>query len=331
MLTGFVKAVQIVISFIMALYSTIVPSASSQYGKIKRLSPDCEASFAVISDMHLKDNFVRKGMLELGFYDMSRSIDTLDAVVFTGDITDHGYIEMWDCFADAASQFNIAKDSIIVTGNHDTWGPDRDNLETVKSTFIDYNKRISGRDISEMYYTTSIGDCPAIILGSEGDSTSATVSEKQINWFAEQMEAASETGKPIFVFFHQPINGTHGLPYTWELDGTQAPDKGGIGDASDDIFNIIKKYKNVFYISGHIHEGFANEESSACYVSVEKHGNYTLVNLPCYMYPDLIRGGHAANGTGYVFEVYRDKVAIRARNFAASTWVTKYDETIYLK
>lgn len=331
MLTVFVKGVHIMLSVIMALYSVAMPGSSTRYGKIKNAEPGCEASFAVISDTHLKDNFIRKGMLELGLYDMSRAKDKLDAVVFDGDITDNGYIEMWDCFADAVGSFDVAKDTVIVTGNHDTWGPDRDNIETVKSTFIEYNKKISGRDITDMYYSTEIGGCPAIVLGSEGDSTSATVSQAQIDWFAAEMEKASRTGKPIFVFFHQPINGTHGLPYTWELDSSQPADKGGIGDRSDDVFDIVKKYDNVFYISGHIHEGFANENSPTSYVSVEKHGSYTLVNLPCYMYMDAVRGGHPANGTGYVFEVYPDKVLIRARNFAVASWVSEFDEVIDLK
>lgn len=328
MLTFLVKTVKILISIVMAIATIFTPITGRKMQKIQYYKDGCNASFGVISDTHLKDNFIRQGMLELGFADMEKAKDKLDAVVFDGDITDHGYIDMWDCFAESVGKYDIAKQTIIVTGNHDTWGPDRDNLDTVKQTFIDYNKSISNRDIDNMYYTASINGYPVIVLGSEGDSTAATVSQAQIDWFAAEMKKASATGLPIFVFMHQSINGTHGLPYNWELNKEHPFEKGGIGDRSDDIFNIIKQYKNVFYISGHIHAGLANEKSHTFYSSIEKYDGYTLINSPCYMYPDVQRGGNLSNGTGYVFEVYDNEVMIRARNFATGRWLTQYDEVI---
>lgn len=328
MLTFLVKTIKAIISFFVIIANIFTPISGNKLAKIEDFKDGCNASFAVISDTHLKDNFIRQGMLELGLLDMSKAEDRLDAVVFDGDITDHGYIDMWDCFARAVGKYDIADQTVIVEGNHDTWGPDRENLETVRQTFIDYNKKISDRDVSEIYYTAKIGDYPVIVLGSEGDSTDATVSQTQIDWFAAEMEKASKTGLPIFVFFHQPINQTHGLPLTWEMDKEDPPEKGGIGDASDDIFNIIKKYQNVFYISGHLHAGLSTEDDRTVYSSVEKHDGYTLVNLPCYSYPDVKRGGKIVNGTGYVFEVYDNEVMIRARNFATGRWLSKYDVTI---
>ena len=121
----------------------------------------------------------------------------------------------------------MTDNTILVEGNHDTWGPDRDNIETVKQTFIEYNKKVSDRDISEMYYTTNIKGCPVIVLGSEEDHTNATISQTQIDWFAAEMEKASKTGLPIFVFLHQSINGTHGLPYNWSKDESDPYDEGG--------------------------------------------------------------------------------------------------------
>ena len=144
------------------------------------------------------------------------------------------------------------------------------------------------------------------------------------------MERASQTGKPIFIFFHQPINDTHGLPYTWEMNEEDEPGTGGIGEASDRILEIIKQYENVFYISGHIHAGFSTEDDSTVYSSVERYDGYTLINSPCYMYPDFRRGGNLLNGTGYVVEVYENEVVLRARNFISGIWQPKYDEIVEL-
>ncbi|MCR5523027.1 MAG: metallophosphoesterase [Clostridia bacterium] len=334
MLTTFVAFVRALLSAVMIFSTVLAPVTGDRYGKIKRAKDDCNASFAVISDTHLKDNFIREGMLDLGLDDMADAKDRLDAVVFDGDITDNSQDDMWDCFARAVSNYDIADQKILVIGNHDTWGHEdengEDDPEAVRQTFIKYNRQIAGRELENVYYSTEINGYPVIVLGSEGCHTSATVSQTQIDWFAQEMEKASQTGLPIFVFMHQPINHTHGLPYTWSMDANDPPDKGGIGDASDDILDIIRQYKNVFFISGHIHEGFSKETDRNPYVSVEKYNNYTLVNVPCYMYMDFLRGGNLTNGTGYVFEVYDGSVLIRARNFATSTWCSRYDVEIPL-
>lgn len=324
------KATHLFLVAILTLTNVLSPLTGSRTEKITRANDDCRASFAAVSDTHLRGNFFFEGLLELGLSDMARAQDKLDAVVFNGDNTDHGEIKMWDTFADAISKFDIAKQTIVVTGNHDTWGPDRDNLEVTKQTFIKYNKIISDRDIDQMYYSTEINGYPVIVLGSEGDSTDADVSQAQIDWFAAEMEKASQKNLPIFIFFHQSINGTHGLPYSWDFDENDGPQKGGIGEASDDIYNIIRQYKNVFYVSGHIHGGFTNPGDRKHYVSVEKYDGLTLINLPSYMYFDFIRGKHIMNGTGYIFEIYDDSVMLRARNFITGTWISRYDEVIPL-
>ena len=330
MLTAIVKFISGFLATLMAMFGTVGTYIGDYQGTIKRAQDGCTASFAVISDTHLKDNAFREGVLELGLLDMASAEEKLDALVFDGDITDHGAIEMWDGFAESMAKYDSAEQYVLVAGNHDTWGPVDGDLDSVKNTFIEYNKKVSDRDVSEMYYTTKIGDCTAIVLGSEGDHTYATISQKQIDWFAAEMAKASKSGLPIFVFCHQPINETHGLPYTWDMDKTDEPDTGGIGEASDAIFNIIKQYKNVFYISGHIHTGFSKDQLLSNALSVEKYDGYTLVNAPCYMYPDVVRGGNVTNGTGYIFEVYNDEVLIRARNFSTGTWCTKFDEVIPL-
>lgn len=331
MLTVLVKFVRALLVGVMSLSFIFTPITGDKEGKITRAKDGCKASFAVISDTHLKDNFIRQGMFELGLADMEEAEDRLDAVVVDGDITDHGNVDMWDCFAEAVGKYDIADDLIIVEGNHDTWGPVDGDLELTKQTFIDYNKKISGREIENMYYTTEIKGYPVIVLGSEGNHTSADVSQTQIDWFAAEMEKASATGLPVFVFFHQSFNQTHGLPYTWEMNEDDPPERGGIGDASGALWNIISKYNNVFYISGHIHGGFSNADEGNEFVSVEQHDGVTLINVPCFEYPDVRRGGHVSNGTGYIFELYDDELILRARNFATGTWYTKYDMSFSIK
>lgn len=338
-----VKLVSLFLSVVMTLSAPVGLITGSKEAKIARAKADCRVSFATISDIHLRGNFklIFQGMLELGLADMERAKDKLDAVAFVGDITDHGYYDQWNVFEDAVTKYDIAKNTMVVIGNHDTWGPNRDEFDNpvdgVKPTFIHYNKTISDRDVTEMYYSDVINGYYFIALGSEADHTDAYLSDTQLQWFAREMEKAAATGLPIFVLMHQPVNETHGLPYSWEKEKDDPPEKGGIGEQSAQVEQILKKYDNVFYISGHIHGGFKNAGSKIGpeYASVETmendNGNpVTLINLPSYMYFDFVRGGHLANGCGWVIEVYDDEVLLRARNFATGTWLTQYDQTIEL-
>ncbi|GEM_PF-245468 len=337
------KCVSAMLAVIMFLSTPLNFFLGKKTEEIKDAEGGCKLSFAAISDIHLdeKASFISDGMLGLGFMDMDKAVDRLDAVTFVGDITNHGYIGQWDIFANSVANHDISDRLFVIAGNHDTWGPNRDDFENpedgVLPTFIKYNKSISGRDIQNMYYSDIVNGYYFICLGSEYDSTCAYVSDTQLEWFAGEMEKASRTGLPIFVFFHQPINGTHGLPYNWGLDKEDPADEGGIGEQSDKVVAILKKYDNVFYLSGHIHAGFKNEGNSTIvdYASVEymkndNGNNITLINLPCFANPDVIRGAHMANGCGWVIEAYEGKVLLRARNFGAGTWLTKYDVTVNL-
>ena len=341
MATIFTRFISLFISVLMFVTAPLALLSGEKQQKISHAEEGCKLSFATISDVHMKNMWGEQKVLELGLYDMEKAEDQLDALVYTGDITDHGYIEMWDRVADAMSKFTPAKESFLVVGNHDTWGPNRDEFDNpvdgVKPTFIKYNKQISDRDISEMYFSDIVNGYYFICLGSEEDHTDAYISDAQLQWFDAEMQKAQATGLPIFVFLHQPIIGTHGLPYNWELDKNYDEDDGGIGAQNDAVVEILKKYDNVFFITGHIHTGLKEEGAKIGveYASVEymdnNNGNkITLVNVPCYMYFDFTRGGHFGNGCGYVIEAYENKVLLRGRNFITGKYLTKYDVEVPL-
>ena len=303
--------------------------------RIKHYDDECLMSFAAVSDFHLQNYSLFEWLVDCGLLDMSKAEDRLNAVVFNGDNTNLGSDEEYERLSKAIKTYDIADQTILTIGNHDTWcgswdGP-RSSEESIE-TFCKWNKIISNREIDKPYFSTEINGFPVIVLGSEGNDICAYLSPEQLEWFDGEMENAGKTGKPIFVFLHQSINGTHGLPYNWEHEDDADYDDGGIGPQSDAVLETIKKYKNVFYISGHIHAGFSVNEEKNGYLSIEKHDGYTLINLPSYSIGDFFQhGGCWQIGTGYVVETYADRVIFRARNFITNTWMTKYDQTITLK
>ena len=296
----------------------------------KALKPEeIQLNFAAISDTHLKGDAFTAIPLAAGLKDMSESETPLDAVVIAGDITDHGEREQWERVASTFSKHKAAENIILAAGNHDTWTTTEDG-ETIFGLYSEFNKKIAGREIENMYYSCKVNGYTFIVLGSEEDHTYATFTDTQLEWLRNEMAVAALDGKPIFVISHWAINGLHGLPYSWDLQEESDPTKGGIGEASDAVEAILKSYENVFLITGHIHLGLANDEKvgDTSYSSVESEGSFHSINLPCYT--NMSQAGARTIGTGYQFEVYEDEVVLRARDFVSGTWYTLYDCTVPL-
>ena len=287
-------------------------------------------TFATVSDTHMKDSATRAFMLELGLSDMENSDYRLDALVHAGDITDHAYEEQWQKTVDVFSKYDPADNIILSVGNHDTWGSDEDDrFPESQERFMKYAGQIMSKELEKTYYSTKVNGYTFVVMSSEDDGTDAYVSDEQIAWLDATMAEAAADGLPIFVVFHQPINNSHGLPVTWGDDEPEPMD-GGIGEQSEKVEAVLQKYKNVIYISGHLHLGMGDKITPKLwdYRSVETYGNITSVNLPCYMYFNPM--GQIMSGTGFVFEVYDDYVLVRGRSYSSNVWYTAYEYTIDL-
>lgn len=290
---------------------------------------EIKLNFAAISDIHMTDEFARVQVLKCGLWDMSHAYDDLDALILAGDLTDSGLKEEYANLEKAFSPYKPANNILMVVGNHDTWTDDDDLYAPAKENFIEATKNITGMELEECYYSTEINGYSFIVMASEGTSTSAYISETQLQWLREEMDKAAEKDLPIFVISHWPIAETHGLPETWGDDEPEPLD-GSFGKQNEEVKAILMDYENVFMISGHIHNGFVNADQKDFYgyESIESYGSFHSINLPPYMYMTL--RGRVMNGCGYSIEVYEDEVLFRARSFTSGIWYTDYDVAIPL-
>lgn len=324
------NVIQTFLSIVLSVLNVFSsPLFGSYSAKQEPIDPNnCRLNFAAISDIHMTDEALRSMMLSFGLNSMQNSDYRIDALVCSGDLTDHGEKEEWDNLASTFAKYSPANNIILAQGNHDTWTED-DGYALARDYFIEYNEKITGRKIENEYYSTKINGYTFIVLGSETDRTSAYFSDAQLAWLEAEMEKAAADDLPIFVVSHWPINESHGLPETWGDDEPE-PDDGGIGDQSAAVESILKKYDNVFMISGHLHNGFVNENQVETYTynSVESDGSFHSINLSPYMYMTI--RGRVSNGTGLMIEVYDETVEIRARSFSAGVWYTDYTWSIPL-
>ena len=171
-------------------------------------------SAALVSDVHYGDAFYRQLSLPPGLRDISRHVKP-DLFVLAGDCTDNGNDENWSALQQAIDK-NLKVDNIILAlGNHDTWTSYDDGhyYDEAKGNFLRYSNAIMGTDFDTVWSVREIAGYSFIILGSEADSTGATISNAQLSWLETTLEAAAAAadGKPIFVINHQPLNYTHAV------------------------------------------------------------------------------------------------------------------------
>lgn len=295
--------------------------------RMKPLYDGIRLNCTIVSDTHIDEKhpfpWLPPWRLKHALANAKNSKAPVDVFLTVGDTTSRGSDTNWkmtkECFDKVP---NAAKKIILPIGNHDGWNDD--GFDAAIKNYCKYFELICGDKREKPYFSYVINGYYMIFIGTDSDSgCEASLSDEQMAWFAAEMEKASESGKPIFVFCHQSLNQKHGLPVTWDEkeDYTNLSD-GGIGERSEEIEKILKAYKNVYYFSGHSHMGLCGERSlkEKGFASFEKEDGLNLINLP-----SLACGNHHGESkafcVGVQLEVYDDKVVIRPRNMKTHKWI----------
>ncbi len=320
------KIVSVLITFIF-MASGVTSSVTSQKVKPKD-AENILFSFATLSDTHItSDGAARVNMLSQGFRDVDGKVD---AIVCVGDMTDHGERKQYENFYGCVERSIKTSKFIPIVGNHDTWTKELRDSKPTKEFLKAYND-YSGRNLKRPYYITKANGYTFIAISSEDDRTSAVISNKQIKWLDNQLKKASKKKHgPIFVMCHWPINGVCGQ---MEID----PDM-EMGKQSDKVRKVLEKYDNVFYFCGHVHAGLRGDISKKLFghESIETVNGVHYINLPSYTYVNFEpwqtnNGGNLLSGCGYIAEVYKNEVVLRARNYALGFYMPAYEKTFELK
>ena len=317
---GFIATIKGFLSVILTVLNFLSFGIFGDFtAETKPLYDDCKVNFAVISDIHMTEEKARADMLRFGLQDMQESESPLDALICSGDLTDHGEPEEWANLERAFADYTPAKNIILAQGNHDTWTGD-DDYALSRELFIEYNEKIADREIDEVYYSTKINGYTFIVLGTDtAEFEESYFNEAQLNWLDEELAKSTADGKPAFVVCHQSLKNTHGLPDTWNSPSETA---GTVGPQSDDLKEIMNKYENVIMISGHLHTGIGQ-------YTYEKIDNFHSINLPSTAIVNK-DGDYNNAGIGFVIEAYDNHVLFRARDFAQGKYIPEYDIDIAL-
>ncbi len=262
-------------------------------------SDNVRVSFASIADTHLVDNEAATVNLNNFFTDLANSKNKFDAVLMAGDISEYGRNKEYNRFFNVFDKYKNDYKLFVTMGNHDVRFTFGKNQKIIMDKAEEYLGIKTNR---KSFYSYDINGYTFIVIGTEKRVLEkAHITKEQIDFLDKELKRATKDGKPAFVMCHQAFAFTHGLPEVWKT--------GDMGEQNDDVRAVMEKYKNVFFINGHLHGGVFEKTFE---VLNEENGVYSL-SVPGYRKKNNF--GYTDCGTGYYGEVYDDKVIFTARKF----------------
>lgn len=308
--------------FLLALFVTLIPYKGIDLPVMDVKEPDCLLNVEMISDTHIEADYpFRSGFIKQGLKRMSKSKTPVDAIIVDGDLTNYAdepslakYYEIIKAYAPAQV--------ITVAGNHDIGhAGDRDKTDLTReeclANVIKYYNDYSGRDLTTNYYSETIKGYKFIVLGDEvldgGHWDAITMTPEQLEFLDRELAEGTANGNPVFVCCHWALDGVNGENTIWGGDS-------GITKDEYPIQEILEKYENVFYISGHMHGGVRADVVGEKYDMpiAEQINGVTYISLPTYGIINWY--GITWSGLGGQLEVYRDHVNFRPINYLTGNW-----------
>ncbi len=256
-------------------------------------------SMAIIADTHLPNRESAEKNLGNVFIDLENSPEKFDAFLLAGDLADFGTKNEYNRIFSALSNQKQVSKIFLTLGNHDARFFYKKNERIVRKKTEEY----LGIDLNKKpYYSYDINGYTIIVLCTEKRVLEkAYISKQQIEFLDKELARGTAEGKPVFVMCHQPFAETHGLPEVWKT--------GDMGEQNDEVRAVMEKYRNVFFINGHLHGGIFEKISE----TLNKEKGVYSISIPGYRKPNNF--GITDCGVGYCCTVYDDKVIFRARKF----------------
>lgn len=324
----FYEITSIIMALLVSLGAIATPGTNDL---LRNIDPDTVIDFVVVGDSQVCNyNPSREVNLAAFSEDIMNSDIELDAFIIAGDVAENGFQDEFDRVYDNISLFNT-KNFIMCSGNHDIRLRE---YEQSKERFLTFMNDLNGGNNaqSSLYYKYMVGDYTFLVIGSDkSEFEYAFLSDAQLQWLNLELDAATADGKPVFVISHYPLAEGHGLPNTWgsannppedvEIPTYERKDDydftGSIGKQSNELYDILVKYENVFYITGHLHTGFGKYT----YETISEENNVYGVNVPSVSINNK-DGVYNNPATGLFVEVTDDQVIFYARDFAEGKFLT---------
>lgn len=286
------------------------------------LPADSELNFVFWGDTQVSDVMtVRAQRLKNACTDLENSGLYFDFLTIAGDVAENGLAEEYELSAEYLRKVNAGA-FLIAEGNHDVrFRAYRQSSKRFLGFVNGLNEaKNTGFSTDSLHYSYDANGYKIIVLGTDKTVFEESwFSDGQLAWLDREIADGAKDGRPVFVINHQPLRYTNGLPETW---GNEIKTAGSVGSQSDELFGIMNKYENVFFLTGHLHTAFGK-------YLYEKKGNVHLVNAPSVGITSK-DGFYNEGGCGFIVSVTDSVVRFAARDFNRGKYIPEGDIVIGL-
>ncbi|GIP31199.1 metallophosphoesterase [Paenibacillus sp. J2TS4] len=310
--------------YFMTFICTIIIAVSTLTASGSSLSAqEAEGSsiaFSVLSDIHVQAwNPQSQHKFQAALEDLRRINSNQDALIVNGDLGNGAQADY-----DAIKRI-IRKGPnpplFYTLGNHEfyqawinaagRWDADHFPNGEKEQASISRFLKFTGRD--SVYDDVWIHGFHFIFLGSEKYRQNdpevlenAYLSPTQLAWLKDKLGEGDESGRPIFVFLHQPLPNS--------VSGSK--ERGVV--QHEELRQILQLYPNVILFSGHTHWNLADRK-------MLDYDGFWMVNSSSVYQPWTNQGQPAGteSSEGLYVEVRDQTVHIRGRSFARKGWIAE--------
>ncbi|NQX58255.1 metallophosphoesterase [Paenibacillus qinlingensis] len=284
--------------------------------------------FSVVSDIHIQYwDTQAQSKLAAALEDLNLTIPSHDALIINGDLGD-GRPNDYAMLTSILQKHPLPKQLCFTIGNHDyykayynaagDWSPT--TFPNGESDSASLARFLAFTQMPSVYYDRWIQGYHFIFLGSErykqsepASQEDAWLSSTQLDWLQIKLQENYIQHKPLFVFLHQPLQGT--------VSGSLPR---GIVQHNE-LKQILSQYPELIFFTGHTH--WELQLTTTLIRDV-----FTMVNSSSVSYPydrndQLIQGDHSE---GLIVEVYEDRIHIRGRDFSNQAWIPVADYIVEL-
>ncbi len=326
----FFELMSLLMSLLMSFGAIATPGTEDL---ITQINDDANLKFVVTADPQVCSyNPSREASLIEASKDLINSQITLDAFIMAGDIAENGLQSEFDRVAEDIRDIP-ANNFIMAAGNHDLRLRDYEQCKTTITGFMNQFNAEENHQ-TELHYEYDVNGYKFLVMASdEANFEDAYISDAQLQWLNLALKEYTANGDPVFVICHYPLAEGHGLPNTWgsadnspteNLPEYERRDNydftGSIGEQSNEVYDILSSYKNVFFITGHLHTGFGYYT----YETINSENNVQGINVPSVGINNK-DGVYNNPGTGMYVEVTDSQVIFYARDFANGKFLTTDD------
>ncbi len=302
-----------ILKIIAAVLAVFIFSSSGEIAPYAPLDKDnLKLNFTVISDGHIEgNNSQRHKNYGEAFCDMASAEEISKALVMVGDNTMNGQGIEEAMLYGLMNKYNKIENVLMAVGNHEVCRDDTD-FEKLEKRFIKYNNAFLDHKIDKLYHSQVIDGYHFIILATDRNSgVEQYISDEQFEWLDNELKTAADSGNPVFIFNHWPMNDT--FSEVWP--------EGHVGEQSERLYQVLTKYDSrIFLFTGHLHMGIFEND-----YGIKEDGKITYINVPSFGSENDDGDADVQDtGMGLQVEVYDTQLVVRIRNFVTHQW-TDYE------